>query len=450
MTADATVQSSPWAIWSLLAAHLKKPALITLARLAGAALAFALQLILARSLSPDHLGLYFTGVSVATLLATFAAMGYPNAMVRFVWRYKAKDREAWRRRFMANALRDTVLLSLFGLVLLIAIAQFVLPASDLGWALVLVAPLIPAIALMRIAGGYAIAHNRPFLGYLPDTLGRPLLLFLSVALLVLLQSDITLTKAAVLTTLSGAVLAALQLYLLGRALSWKRSDAPAEDPPGQFKRLDRVWRRTSIGLILPALFAGLLVEVVLAWSAVFVTPDSIAILAITAKLAFLTGFVGQALLQIDMPKISKAYFANDTRSFRRTWTRSVTISLGLALAALIFFALTGRALLGLFGDDYVAGMSLLIVMSVAVLARIPGMYAVQVLTLAGEQRLINRALVPIIIAALLLIALLAAAFGVIGVGIATVLVLLLHSTVFSAFAYTRTWRRRSMSEALST
>ena len=52
-----------------VASHLKKPVLITLARVAGAALAFALQLVLARSLSQDHLGIYFTAISAATVLA---------------------------------------------------------------------------------------------------------------------------------------------------------------------------------------------------------------------------------------------------------------------------------------------------------------------------------------------------------------------------------------------
>ena len=416
-----------------LAAHLKKPVLITLARVAGAALAFALQLVLARSLSQDHLGIYFTAISAATVLAMVTAIGYPSAMVRFLLRYSVKGREAWRSRFIANAERDTLVLSLCGLVALIAAAWFVLTDPALGWALVVAAPLVPAIALMRISGARAISEDRSYLGFLPDTIGRPMLTFLCVLALVAWQRNITLIEATALTMLAGIAMAAMQTVLVKRAArpTQRKSGAPS----GNTRRLDRVWRRTGLALILPALFSGLLVDVVLVWSSVFVSPDEIAILAIAAKLAFLSGFAGQALMQIDMPRISRFYFAGEVAECRRLILRSIAIALAVSVAALLFFTVAGAPILGLFGPDYVAGVPVLILMCVAMIARVPGLYALQLLTIAGRQTLINRILPAIIAITLGLIAGFASPFGATGIAAALALALLVDSLIFAVLAY---------------
>lgn len=435
MRSDGNIALATHRTVAAVASHLKKPVLITLARVAGAALAFALQLVLARSLSQDHLGIYFTAISAATVLAIVTAIGYPSAMVRFLLRYSVKGREAWRARFVANAERDTLILSLIGLVILVVASRFAFSDPAVGWALVVSAPLVPAIAQMRISGAQAIAEDRSYLGFLPDTIGRPLLTFVCVLALVAWQRDITLIEATALTTFAGVAMAAMQGILVKRAGG--KAPVAASPSPNGTRRLDRAWRRTSMALILPALFAGLLVDVVLVWSSVFVTPDEIAILAIAAKLAFLSGFAGQALMQIDMPKISRLYFAGEMGECRRLVLRSMVIALGVSVAALAFFSVTGAPILSLFGPDYIAGAPVLIVMCLAMIVRVPGLYALQLLTIAGRQTVINRILPFIIAIMLALIAGFASPFGATGIAAALAVALLVHSAIFAALAYRR-------------
>ena len=433
---DASVATAPPFSRSVraLTSRLRAPAVITVARIAGAGLALVVQILLARSIPQALLGHYFTAISLATVIAMVTAMGYPGITVRFVSRYNAKARPRWRQSFLRLARRDTAILALFGMAALLCAIRIMPLHPDLRTALMLTAPLVPAIAFMRIAGARAIAEKRPYLGFLPDTFGRPFLLFAGVLILLSWQNHIGFEAVLLITTISACLMAIVQSLLVVqmsglRPQSVERceEDATAETS----RRLTKRWRHAGLGLILPTLFAGLLVDLMLAWSSIFLPAAEIAVLAICAKVAFLAGFVSQVLLQTQMPDIANAYFRNNANRLLQRCARTLVLSLALSGLALIFFSLAGSRVLALFGDAYVDGQALLVVFSLMLILRIPGMLAVQLLTVMGRQAAINRGLPFVLFAGLALMAVLSGSHGVLGAAYGATAMIALHSTVFS-------------------
>ena len=63
-------------------------------RLAGAALTFAIQLVVARVAGPHELGLYVYALSGAMLISVLAGLGYPQSGIRFLGAYLGNRRRS--------------------------------------------------------------------------------------------------------------------------------------------------------------------------------------------------------------------------------------------------------------------------------------------------------------------------------------------------------------------
>ncbi|HDO52444.1 MAG TPA: lipopolysaccharide biosynthesis protein, partial [Rhizobiales bacterium] len=93
---------------------------LTGVRVAGAGAGFMTQLLLARTMAPADLGLFYIFSSMAIVLGTVAAIGYPGIANQFIVRYKARGKKRSLRAFVRTARRDTFIASIFVAIFCVA------------------------------------------------------------------------------------------------------------------------------------------------------------------------------------------------------------------------------------------------------------------------------------------------------------------------------------------
>ena len=143
------------------------------ARLAG----FATQVLLARTLQTDALGVFFSVTSLAAVVLLICAHCYPAIASRFVSRY----REQWKENLIAafvSELFHVAAISVAIATIAVLWGAVLWPSFDIDARLALVAAAlsIPAHAYLRLNCYFAAAIRRFALSYLPYTSIRPFLL----------------------------------------------------------------------------------------------------------------------------------------------------------------------------------------------------------------------------------------------------------------------------------
>src|SRR5689334_12241642 len=135
--------------------------LLFVARIAGAAAMFGVQIVLARTTSPDTLALYFLATSLVTVAGTVAALGYPYVVIAFMARYHRPRHAEIERAFLAAARSDILMASAIialGLGAAVALYPHLNFSERLSFLIAL--PAIPAIALSRSNGAIGRARSR--------------------------------------------------------------------------------------------------------------------------------------------------------------------------------------------------------------------------------------------------------------------------------------------------
>jgi O-antigen/teichoic acid export membrane protein len=368
------------ALWARIGGFVSTSSWLTAARIAGALAGFAAQVVLARALQADALGLFYSVTSAAAILGIIAAQGYPAIAPRFMARYREQGRSAWIAAFIARARRDTTLYVAIATGFLLGLAWLWPDFSrEARWALVAAALSIPAGASIRVNGALAIVIRRFALAYLPDTCIRPFLLLAGV--LALLGFGVTLTAPNVTWLLTGivTVLALAQFLRV-------RQEIPIAAAPPAAQRLVRIWQREAKPLIVVALFTNFFGDVDILFVTPLLSSAETAVLGLCLKLSLLVGFAVQVAHQVVVPDLAEAHAGKDDGATRDALRKALGFPLAMTLGALAVVIVSGEQVLAIFGPDFThAKLPLAILMACQVARALFGP-SVSLLTVIGAQR----------------------------------------------------------------
>lgn len=352
------------------------------ARVIGAALTFGAHILIARWLGADTLGEFAVAMSLAGVLSIIAAGGYPPIAQRFISKYRIENRPDLIAGFMYCARRG-MLVTAFGLMALTWLWLWLRPdgrSLNYTLALALGALSAPAIATVFLNGSIASAFRRPFLGFLPDTLLRPLGL---IAVLSLITFCIPTKMGAfelMLITFGVAIGAAAIQWAI---MSWRGINVPREVPR---TRLDSLWRQSALPLILISLFTNYFIETDILLLSSLLDAEEVGIFNLCARFTAFTIFALHSVNQLALPDLADAHTRADRSGVTRALKRANLAGLGLSLSALIILAAVGRLVLGLVGPQFVQGYMVLVVLSFGQVARAAlGSSSVQLMTVMGHQ-----------------------------------------------------------------
>jgi O-antigen/teichoic acid export membrane protein len=384
------------------------------ARLIGAAVGFASQLVLARLLSVEDVGIVFLGMSAASFISLAAGGGYSLLATTDLPKLTAHGRRSLADAFNKVAVLDSVVA--FGLLCvagwLFAATIGLTPAQDT--ALLFGFLCAPASLLIRYNASMAMAARMFKIAYAPDFLFRPsafLVGLLAGSLAGWLHSAVAALIVFVSVTYLTAVGQAVALRGFGVSV------AHLKWPRAAFAKRVRA-KAFSLTLVSATMLA--FADIVILVSGFVLPEKDVAVVGIAIRLAAIAGFVLQAGQMLVATDFTQALVRREDAAVADLLKRINYTTVAIGLCGLLGVLVLGDFVLGLFGDVYRQGKWLLVLFMIGQSLRSLGGMNQQILSINGYQLRTAGACVLTLLLLFGLAISLCHAFGPIGMGYAVV------------------------------
>ncbi|MGI9341393.1 MAG: lipopolysaccharide biosynthesis protein [Gammaproteobacteria bacterium] len=385
-------------------------------RIVGAAATFVAQLLLARWMGASELGVYVLAFSWCILLATLSTCGFRLAAMRFVGEGLSSKGAGYVRGFVTRSRQFVLVVSsvvaALGCLAIVALRPESVASSQGVFIVALLA--VPVFALLNVYAGYAHAMSRFTLGFLPTNVLRPLLFLAGIASFWFLGGALDADTAIRLQFLALLAVAIVTAFVGERRVRIVTANAsPIFET--------RLWIRTSLPLLVAALYTGYFPEMMVIMVGAFVPSDTLAVFHVCFRVAMLISFGLYAVDSIAAPRITELLTSGDREALQQFVNRTTRLKFWGAVAGLLVLIPAGRWMLGLFGDEFVSGYPVLLVLVGAQLVQAAGGTVIRLLSMSGHQ---DRCLLVFAVATVLafvLVAALVPAFGLIGAAVAVLI-----------------------------
>ncbi|NBN65848.1 lipopolysaccharide biosynthesis protein [Pannonibacter tanglangensis] len=401
-------------------------------RIAGAALAYLSQAVLARWMGAHDYGVFSVVWTLALVLGLLACLGFSASPGRFVPQHAGEPDQRRLRGFLELsrliALAAACVLTLVGLEVLIRARGSVDPAYVWPAAFALLA--VPLFALTAVQDAIARSYDMPALGLLPGFIFRPLLLLLLLLPLVATGHVVTATLTAAAALAASLLVTAYQARQLSRALKTRVAPGPASYDT-------RLWLRVSLPLLMVEGFLQLLSSADVVMVSFWRPPDEVAVYFAAAKTLALVQFVHFAVRAASAHRFAALASAADPAALSHyalqasRWTFWPSLAAGLCLVA------AAPLLLWLFGPEFRSGAPLVAVLLVGILVRASLGPVDALLSMSGHQMACAAVYGAVFSLNVALNALLIPSHGLLGAATATALAVVAETVALAVL----TWRR---------
>lgn len=395
-------------------------------RIGGAGLGLVFNLILARYVGAEGVGLLFLGLTVVGLAGIVARLGLDSIIVREVaphasagqWAAVGAIAKASIRIGLVSSSLCTVLLWLAAPVL--ADVVFSKPALTqvLYWLALTVLPATLAMFYSELLRG---AHR-----FIESQLAQVFISPLVTVTVLFAAGQAFGLSAAMAAHIAGNIAALMLGYLVWRR--WMRPhNRGSETPVGLTARL----LRSGNPLLWVALLNTLAGTVDVLILGALGSAADVGVYGIAARLAMLTTFILLAVNSYAAPKFAVFHRNNDLAGLARYAVRSTRLTLLIASPILFVLVAMPKLVLSLFGPQFEQGAWVLVILALGQIINVATGSVNQILIMSGREKEVRNASLTGITVAVLLHILLIPKFGGLGAAIATaagVAVINLHAT----------------------
>jgi O-antigen/teichoic acid export membrane protein len=385
----------------------RRAGVVLVVQVAGAGLAYLLQVLLARLLGASGYGVYSYVFICVTFVALLAGLGLPAAAVRYVPVYRMSNDWARMRGFIRLATIATFTMAIAtalvaSLVALLAQATGLLAHAQL---IVLAGLLLPALAGSMLYMELARAENRVAIAFVPALVARPLLIG-AFAALIALAGGLSTKGARVATTLAAYLVLLVQHLLTRRSVQATPATRPVIER--------REWLRVGAALLAVNAFIVTLMQVDVVIVGAARGARDAGIYAAASKTASLVAFVIVAVNAAAAPQFATLWAQGRRADLQRLVSRLARLIFWPSLAICAGIALLSGPLLSLFGSGFRDARGALLVLLVGQLVNAVAGSVGYLLTLTGHHRVATRALAASALASIALTAVGAWTFGLLG------------------------------------
>ena len=377
-------------------------------RVIGAIATFGTQVLLARLLGADELGVYVIAFSWTLLLGALAELGFGSAAIRFIPGAQANGDAASLRGFLrgscaAVAIGSTVFCSIgiAGALVLEAIEP-----TTRHTPFIVASLMVPLMAFMFLFGSIANGFGWMAAAFVPSNVLRPVLAVAAMAVVWWFGHTLDVTSALLIQT------GALFVCLIGLILLIRARTTTLKRTPPQYRT--ELWVRTSLPLLVIGLLVSYFPDVTVLLLGAFLPSDQVGVFNAAYRIVL---FIAFGLYSVDawfMPAAARLHAEGDRASLQRVVMKVAKLRLLGASLAVVALAALGRQALGVFGEEFHAGYAALVLLALAQLVQAAVGPVTALLTVTGHQR---RCLPPFASALgvlVLLITLLVPQFGIEG------------------------------------
>lgn len=403
---------------------------------AHAALAFALAVVLARTLGPEGYGTYSFALAIIMLSAIPAQVGVPQLIIRETAKAQANGNYGLMRGLWRWSNLAVVMLSALALVAVAGMVGLTEVGGDGARVATLTVgiALIPIIALANVRGACLRGLRKVVQGQLPESIIRPALL---LCLVLVLSNWFVEDEFTPQMAMAFYVFAAIFAFIIGAWLL--RRSWPAElgeRPVPEYQ--STAWRKAVIplglisGLHLVNSYADLIIL------GLFRPDDEVGIYRAVSQLALLIIFGLQAINQVLHPHFARLYANGDKDRLQRLVTMSARAILAMASLPFLAFLFFGENVLSLaFGSEYALGAAPLAILALGQLANAAFGSVGALLNMTGHERDTMRGMLIAMGINVALNFVVVPPFGMNGAAIATAISYLVWNAVLRYYVHRR-------------
>ncbi len=392
-------------------------------RIAGAGLAFILQIVLARWLSAYQYGIYATIFVCLMLLGGWMSGGLAPAMIRFIPEYRARHQDDLLRGLRRTSFIVAGIVSVIGVTVGLTLSLSSggpLPAPY-HEAVVFAALMLPFLALIEINDGYCRGQGMPISAMGPALIVRPLVTLSGIGIAVFaLGLPGNAGTAMSLALAAAAVTAVVQLVLATRSTEGRRHTAARRSDAGVAARYDlRAW----ISVAFPIVFIEGLLQLMGAADILLIgalmSPDNVGHYYAASRILVLVGFVPVAVVAVMAPGFAYSAARGDADGLARSVNQAIGLSFWPALMLALGLVVVGPWLLMAFGASFSDAYPALLILAVAAIVRAFIAPAQTMLVITGHQGTAMMILGGAVVGNVALNLLLIPVFGITGAATAT-------------------------------
>ena len=351
-------------------------------RVASAGVTFLSQIALARWMGGFDFGIYVSVWTWLLLVADVVHLGLPLVAQRFIPEYAHRNELDALRGFLIGSRWITFGLgtafALTGAVAIHLLSPWLDRPTVLPFFLACVS--LPLLAVSIMCDGLARSYNWVMLALGPQTLLRPIVLFALMALAYLAGFPIDATTTMVALTVAIWSTALLQLVLVDRRLKGVVA-------PGPRTYEIRRWFAVALPVVLVWSFYTMLCYADVLMLQQFRPPHEVGHYYAAVKTVMLVGFIHFAVSAAMAHRFTALHVAGDRAELEAVVARSVRWTFWPSLGATLMMLALGKPILWLFGPDFVAGYSVMLILSVGMLARAAVGPAERLLNMLNQQRI---------------------------------------------------------------
>jgi O-antigen/teichoic acid export membrane protein len=389
-------------------------------QMAAAVLSYGSQILLARWMGPFEFGIYAVAWSLVLPTAAMAAIGLPSAAVRFIPQYLSGQHRDQLHGLIRHSIVVVILVGMASVAVGWLILSLVAPWLEDSYAgpLRVAILCVPFLTLIMLMSDMSRGFGWAILAFAPQWLIMPGLTILGVVVFKLYVGPPTAWSVIAIAAGASAVTAIIHLVSFRTGVS---HDIRNTTPQYQ----TRLWLRVAIPMLLSD---GV---ILLLWSSdevmlgAMTSPEDVGVFHACVKTAGLTLIVFNAVSAFAVPRFAAKWLDDDKRElqdFARSIARwmffpSLVIALGLIVL--------GPFLLGNFGDSFVRGYLVLIVLTLGYLMKAATGPVGAYLAVTGNQDSIVLVTAVSAIGNIALNAVLIPPFGVMGATVASIMAVLM-------------------------
>lgn len=354
--------------------------LLMAARVIGLLAGFGTQILLARLLEPQGLGIFYFATSIAYVVSMIAAFGYPVIAVRFISRYRTRGNDILKAAFVSRAQMDTAIVSVAGMVIVLALAVLVPGDHATKLAVGAAALAIPALALSKIYASVASAIREFALSYMLNLLWRPVLFIVVVGAVAIATAHATALMAALVFSFVSAVIVVLQFKGLMQHFPNLTRSLPAD------RRQVLQWRIASVPLLILAAFSTFINDLNMALLGGIVSKPDLAVFGVCLKLALIVEYAVSLIHELAAPDISDALVRKQSSTVDMAVARVNVMALVATALAVVGVIVVGHLVLSMFGRDFVRAFPILLMLVISQFIRAAFGPSMLTLISAGAQK----------------------------------------------------------------
>ena len=396
----------------------------------GNALAFGLQVLLARMLGVDSFGQYIYALTVMNFCVLVAILGLDTAALRFIPEYRTQEKWGLLRGFMRHSKRAILIASVVVTVSVVSVVLLLDGHLDanLGKVILLACALLPINAYLIIQGAQLQGGKFIVAAQAPQVILRPALLGISLVLMSIFMTFQDRADVAIAINVCTSFVVALVMAKLARSL-FPRELSSAE-PEYQTAH----WRRVSMSMMFITGFSLVLNQTDLILVGSMLSTADAGKYAAASRVAMLLTFGITLANSIAAPMMSQLYAQGKIPQLQRMLTFVAWGSFAFATPLCLGVMFWSEEILLLFGAEFTGAAGALAILAIGRWINALTGAAGYLMAMSGHEKQAAYILGVNAILNVVLNVLLIPRFGIEGAAIATLITTLSWSFLMLAYS----------------